>query len=43
MWQCHEWEKGLYWQEVELAIQNIVDYYAGDIRTEEVMRRESND
>jgi len=32
-------KKGLYWQEVELAIHNIVDYYAGDIRTEEVMRR----
>jgi len=31
--------RGLYWREVELAVQNVVDYYAGDARTEKVLKR----
>ena len=31
--------KGLHWREVELAVQNVVDYYAGDIRTENTLKR----
>jgi succinate dehydrogenase/fumarate reductase flavoprotein subunit len=31
--------RGLYWREVELAVQNVVGYYAGDARTEKVLKR----
>ena len=30
---------GLHWREVELAVQNIADYYAGDIRSEKTLKR----
>jgi adenylylsulfate reductase subunit A len=30
---------GLHWREVELAVQNIMDYYAADIRAEELLKR----
>ena len=32
-------KEGLHWGEVELAVQNIVDYYAGDVRAEEMLKR----
>ncbi len=30
---------GLYWREVEMAVQNIVDHYAGKVRTEKMLLR----
>jgi len=30
---------GLHWREVEIAVQNLVDYYAGDVRAEEMLKR----
>lgn len=30
---------GLHWREVEIAIQNIVDHYAGNVRTEKMLAR----
>lgn len=30
---------GLHWSEVELAVQNIVDYYAGDVRSHNMLKR----
>jgi succinate dehydrogenase/fumarate reductase flavoprotein subunit len=32
-------KEGLHWREVELAVQNIMDYYAGDVRAEEMLKR----
>ena len=32
-------EKGLHWREVEMAIQNIMDYYACDVRSEPMLDR----
>jgi succinate dehydrogenase/fumarate reductase flavoprotein subunit len=32
-------DQGLHWREVEIAIQNIVDYYAGNVRTEKMLMR----
>ncbi len=32
-------KKGLHWREVEMAVQNAVDYYAGDARAEKTLRR----
>lgn len=31
--------RGVHWQEAELALQNIMDYYAGDVRSELMLRR----
>jgi succinate dehydrogenase/fumarate reductase flavoprotein subunit len=31
--------KGLHWREVELAVQNVVEYYAGDVRAENTLKR----
>jgi succinate dehydrogenase/fumarate reductase flavoprotein subunit len=31
--------QGVHWQEAELALQNIMDYYAGDVRSELMLRR----
>jgi succinate dehydrogenase/fumarate reductase flavoprotein subunit len=31
--------EGVSWQETELALQNIVDYYAGNVRSELMLRR----
>ena len=31
--------QGVDWQEAELALQNIVDYYAGSVRSELMLRR----
>ena len=30
---------GLHWREIEMAVQNIVDHYAGDVRTEKMLMR----
>ena len=30
---------GLHWREVEIAVQNIVDHYAGNVRTEKMLLR----
>ena len=30
---------GLHWREIEIAIQNIVDHYAGNVRTERMLMR----
>jgi len=30
---------GLYWREIELAVQNIIDHYAGNVRSEEMLKR----
>jgi succinate dehydrogenase/fumarate reductase flavoprotein subunit len=30
---------GMHWREIELAVQNVVGYYAGDARTEKVLKR----
>jgi succinate dehydrogenase/fumarate reductase flavoprotein subunit len=32
-------DRGLHWREVEIAIQNIVDHYAGNVRTEKMLMR----
>jgi succinate dehydrogenase/fumarate reductase flavoprotein subunit len=32
-------EDGLHWREVELAVQNIVDHYAGNVRAEKMLLR----
>jgi len=32
-------KKGFYWKEVELYIQNLIDFYCGDIRGERLLRR----
>ena len=32
-------KEGLYWREVEMAIQNIMDYYACDVRSEPMLSR----
>ena len=32
-------KEGLHWREVELTIQNIMDYYASDARAEEMLKR----
>lgn len=32
-------DHGVRWQEAELALQNIVDYYAGNVRSELMLRR----
>jgi succinate dehydrogenase/fumarate reductase flavoprotein subunit len=32
-------EKGLHWREVEMAIQNIIDFYAGNVRSEKMLLR----
>ena len=34
-----ETEDGLHWREVELAVQNIVDHYAGNVRAENMLSR----
>ncbi len=31
--------KGLHWREVEMAVQNTVDYYAGEVRAEKTLKR----
>ena len=31
--------EGLHWREIEMAVQNIVDHYAGDVRTEKMLMR----
>jgi succinate dehydrogenase/fumarate reductase flavoprotein subunit len=39
---CHrisENKNGLHWREVEIAVQNIVDHYAGNVRTEKMLLR----
>jgi succinate dehydrogenase/fumarate reductase flavoprotein subunit len=30
---------GLHWREVEIAVQNTLDYYAGNVRAEKVLQR----
>ena len=30
---------GLHWREVEIAVQNIVDHYAGNVRAEKMLLR----
>jgi succinate dehydrogenase/fumarate reductase flavoprotein subunit len=30
---------GLHWREIEMAVQNIVDHYAGNVRTEKMLLR----
>ena len=30
---------GLHWREVEMAAQNVLDYYAGDVRAENTLKR----
>ena len=32
-------EDGLHWREVEIAVQNIIDHYAGKVRAEEMLLR----
>jgi adenylylsulfate reductase subunit A len=32
-------ERGFYWKEVELYVQNLMDFYCGDIRREGLLRR----
>jgi succinate dehydrogenase/fumarate reductase flavoprotein subunit len=32
-------KEGLYWREVEMAIQNIMDYYSCDVRSEPMLSR----
>lgn len=32
-------ERGFYWKEVEIYVQNILDFYCGDIRSESMLRR----
>jgi len=32
-------DQGLHWREVEIAIQNIVDHYAGNVRTAKMLTR----
>jgi len=32
-------KNGFYWKEVELYIQNLIDFYCGDIRGERLLRR----
>jgi succinate dehydrogenase/fumarate reductase flavoprotein subunit len=32
-------ERGQHWREIEMALQNIVDYYAGNVRTEKMLLR----
>lgn len=32
-------KEGLHWREIEMAVQNIVDHYAGDARTEKMLLR----
>jgi succinate dehydrogenase/fumarate reductase flavoprotein subunit len=32
-------QKGQHWREVELAVQNTADYYAGDARSEKTLKR----
>ena len=34
-----ESRKGLHWREVEMALQNAVDYYAGEVRAEKTLQR----
>jgi succinate dehydrogenase/fumarate reductase flavoprotein subunit len=34
-------KKGLHWREVEMAIQNIMDHYAGDVRAAPMLSRGS--
>jgi len=39
---CHQLfdkKDGLHWREVEIAVQNIVDHYAGNARTEKMLLR----
>jgi succinate dehydrogenase/fumarate reductase flavoprotein subunit len=31
--------EGLHWREVEMAVQNVLDYYAGDARAEKTLQR----
>jgi succinate dehydrogenase/fumarate reductase flavoprotein subunit len=35
----HNNESGQHWREIEMAVQNIVDYYAGNVRTEKMLSR----
>jgi len=32
-------EVGFYWKEVEIYVQNLMDFYCGDIRSEGLLRR----
>ena len=32
-------ERGFYWKEVETSVQNLLDFYCGDIRSEPMLRR----
>ena len=32
-------EDGLHWREVEIAVQNIIDHYAGKVRAEKMLMR----
>lgn len=32
-------QRGLHWREVELAVQNMVDYYAGEVRAARTLQR----
>jgi len=32
-------ERGFYWKEVEIYVQNVLDFYCGDIRSESMLRR----
>ncbi len=32
-------KNGRHWREVEMAVQNVVDYYAGEVRAEKTLRR----
>jgi len=34
-----ETKEGLHWREIEMAVQNIVDFYAGNVRTEKMLLR----
>jgi succinate dehydrogenase/fumarate reductase flavoprotein subunit len=32
-------KRGFYWKEVELGVQNLMDFYCGDVRSENLLRR----
>jgi succinate dehydrogenase/fumarate reductase flavoprotein subunit len=32
-------KSGLHWREVEIAVQNVLDYYAGNVRSEKILKR----
>ena len=32
-------DRGFYWKEVEIGVQNLMDFYCGDVRSEPMLRR----